>query len=283
MYISHRPYLEVQSNERRIKNQTTINQQITNLTINRVKGEISINEDLAKAFIDQENKVLKIKEDVEEKKSALVEAKRNDATVSDIKSRNARVASAQKELDEILKLLETEKFAFEERKNIETAFSNEVAEVRRRNALTDFERTVEDLNKKRTIFVQEINKRISDIQREINKQKEKFKETTSIDTAIAENAIAQSNAATNAVIADIDRVVSRKKSAAQQVISANSSIFGGSLFGATNSVFAPPSSVGGGGISVNIDSRGSIFGSDAAEEVGNQIMDRLKGNIRLTA
>ncbi len=291
-----------------------LNEKLTELLVDRVKGDKALNEELAEAFIDQEEKVLKLKEEVEEKKKAVTDAMRDDATTSDINARNERVNNAKKELAEIEIILQQELTAFEEGKTIEIAFADEVEEVRRRNALTDFDRTKEDIELKRILFTQESDQKIADVNREIAKQNEKLEAVKKIDDEISANAIARSNESTSVAIDNQDSILANAKRVASQIASVNAKIFGGGNIFTNNppaffnradggsvqggrtmlvgehgpELFTPLTNGrinkggSGGGVTVNVTVNGDVSGFELIEKVKRALMLDLKQNIKLS-
>jgi hypothetical protein len=119
-----------------------IQQSISNLDVAHATEGLGVKKDFATAFVDQEKKIEEMKLQVS-----------NEADY-------AKRAKLQAQL-----LVEQEALA--QRKNIETAYATEINEVRRRNALTEFERTVEDLNQKQLAMDQEYQMKKSKLEDEL--------------------------------------------------------------------------------------------------------------------
>ena len=70
-------------------------------------------------------------------------------------------------ISQLINKLAREEEALRDYNTVAIALDNEVAEVRRRNSLTDFERTMEDLRKKGTLAGQEFELKMNRIKEEV--------------------------------------------------------------------------------------------------------------------
>lgn len=127
----------------------------------RVIAEFSEDEkdygkNVAEAIIDQEEKVRDLKKEIRN-----LEREEKDSEERDDRQR------LQRQIEDMVSQLETEKEALRSVAHLEKQLTDEIEEAKRRAALTDFERTIEDLMKKRVARMQD---HVADLQRLIEER-----------------------------------------------------------------------------------------------------------------
>jgi len=126
-----------------------INKSIEEVNLDNISKNLSINKQFAEAFVDQEQKVADIQGQFNSEK--------------DSKAKNLLRDKLDFETSELSRF-----------KTISISLSNEVAEVRRINGLSDIARTVENLNKERTLENQEAENKIKQLNVELKNEEEKY-------------------------------------------------------------------------------------------------------------
>lgn len=255
--------------------------------VEQAEGELDIKQKTAEAYVKQEEKVADLRKQL--------------ATETDETKRAEIEATLQKQTD-----------ALEKAKTIEIAYSNEVADVRRFNAQTEFEQELEKLQIRRINFQNEITEKISGIQKEIEANKTKVDEITKLSKIQADDAIANSNRATNAIIdnynKEIDAATKSRIARATSITPSSSSPIANLLSGAPLS-YSPRASGGpvsagrsylvgergpelfmpnvsgsispNGGITINITGNEFVGEEGIADRLGKEIMRAIKANIKL--
>ena len=144
-----------------------IQTQMGQLSSENALNKFSDQEDLAKAYADQETKVADLAKELSQKK-ADYNTKMNESVTSDnIVSHNQEMAKLQTELDAQKATYDKEKQALEAHSTILIAYGDKVADARRVNNLTDFEKTLETTNKKMLLAQDEFNNKMESFQKEL--------------------------------------------------------------------------------------------------------------------
>jgi hypothetical protein len=151
-----------------------IQQKMNELTVENVKENVSINQDYANAYVEQEKKVAEIKKELDDKKKEYSQTLTESVDADNLRSHNDKLAQLENERNALIEKLTLESGELERYKTIEIAFSDEVAEVRRRNSLTDISRAIEDLNQKRTLVNQEYEMKYNSMLKELAVETEKY-------------------------------------------------------------------------------------------------------------
>jgi chromosome segregation ATPase len=232
--------------------------QTSEVNVDYAKNSLSWREDVAKAYVDQEEKVAELRADWQSEQT-------------------------QTTKDELFKELQAQQEVLNARKHLESAFSNEIAEERRRRSLTDFERQMEDLNKTRTIIEQEYQAKIAQIKTELSAELEKqdklkqIQERASLD--LKKFLLNNEKSTVESINREIEKynqlaqAISRARSGATSAQLGTGEITRGlATLGMQQQQLAP----------VNLTITGNQFlDESASEKMGNQLMDILKSNIRM--
>jgi len=224
-----------------------INGKMEELLVGKAKDDLGWNESIAQAYVDQEKKVSDIKsqwqsEDDQERKNALFQD------------------------------LQREQLALDQKKSIELAYQNEVAEARRRASLTDFNRLLEDLEKKKIILDQEFEDKRVKLENELKIELQKLAKLKEInDVALKEQDkfLAQSEKLT----ADsVNREIEKYNQLAKAISAAKSGRTSGFV-----SVGSDVNNRANQAIpNVNITITGNtLLDSQAAEKMGDMIVNKL--------
>ena len=200
--------------------------------------------------------------------------------------------------------LRREEEALDKRKLIEEEFSSEISEVKRRAALTDFDRTIEDILKKRIKLDKEYQDKLRDITNELKDNEDKRDQLIAISDTISDALITNSNnvasneiANNKAVIQSINEANAARASSVMSVAPMMS--YASNMNSVNDAVISPkgevitthpddyiiatknPQSLGGkGNITVNING-GTYLSEEVAEEIGDMIINKLQTNIRV--
>lgn len=167
-----------------------------------MKDLISEKTNLARAFVDQENKIAKLQVELEEKKASLIRNISDKAGFQQRKDQENEIASLQASLN-------TQKNALESARTIEKQLNAEVVEERRRDALTDFERELEDIRNKIVARTNEFGEKMKLLKLELEekeKQAEKLRVVEKSVTATVKEEVEQREAI---VVASIDKQIAK--------------------------------------------------------------------------
>jgi len=262
----------------------------------------------AEAYVKQEELVASQLEDLEGKKAELKKEMTKSGYTEDLIGHKDRINNLRNEVQEAEDAYNLNLHLLESKKNIETAYENEVAEVRRVNALTDFQRTLENLGKEQMKYNRAYLDELDRIQDEMDKEQEKADLIIDMNNKTTDIKIINSGLVRDAVIADDDLIAENKKRRAKEIEQANAILYGGStsayytaapmmsvpfakggiVTSPTNALIGeagpeaviPLNKMGGlGNIVLNIT--GTFLSETAAIEVGDMIIDRLKENVRV--
>ena len=256
-----------------------INKSIEDLKMENVQENLSLNQELAEAFVEQEQKVLDAEEAVEDKRKELSNERLNRVTSDTLAEHNNKLAQIRGEIDALKEVAEKEREAFESRKTIAMAFEDEVNEAKRRARLTDFERTVEDINKKRLLTNQEFQKKIDLLNSELKAEKDKFdiiKELQKSAVVETDKFLATQEKLT---VDSINREIEKYNELAKAIARARS----GQLSGFVGLSPGLQERIGQTAPAVNINIEGNNFnGTGGAEEFLNEsLMPVLKANLKV--
>ena len=155
---------------------------LSEVDVEASKGRLTANQKLAEAFVDQEEKVA----DIRKQLGAETDAFKKQSLKEELKK---------------------EEDALNKKRTIEIAHQQEIENIRKERLLTDFERTVNDLNQKRTLFEMEIEKKRNDIQAEIKMNEEKFNDLIVIESDFALEAFDITKKLTDDKIKEYDREI----------------------------------------------------------------------------
>ena len=126
-------------------------------------------------------------------------------------------------------------------------FENEIASVRKFNALTDFEKTIQTIQLKQIEERKELNVKRENINEEIRAEKDKVKQIIDAEKEGSKAIINISNETTNTIVENDKKMAKSAEESALRRKNAFASSFGGgqsfSLFGKTLSL--PPTAEGG--------------------------------------
>jgi hypothetical protein len=223
----------------------------------------------------------------------------------------SRIAELQMELAERQRILT-------ENTGLIESMEGDIAEVRRRAALSDLEMAVEDFRQRRSLAQQEFTEKMSNLSREMaavrsqraeelhlyqqkvefisEKQKEMeelHKETTDNNLAITKEAIEKEIAmykklaeAINSVrgsntVGEFNHNMGNVTSVNDAIISPNGNIISTHPDDYLIATKDPSSLSGGGGTTINISGNSFIGREDIAEKIGEDIMKSLKQNVKL--
>ena len=251
----------------------------TQLRAGNNRNNLSLAFSTAEAFVNQEEKVAELRKQL--------------ASETD----NIKKGILKEELRK-------EEEALDKRKLIEEEFSSEISEVKRRAALTDFDRTIEDILKKRIKLDKEYQDKLRDITNELKDNEDKRDQLIAISDTISDALITNSNnvasneiANNKAVIQSINEANAARASSVMSVAPMMS--YASNMNSVNDAVISPkgevitthpddyiiatknPQSLGGkGNITVNING-GTYLSEEVAEEIGDMIISKLQTNIRV--
>lgn len=127
--------------------------------------------DVASQFIAQEEKIkeleTKITEQAEERKKLIKQQKRGDNSREERNALKEQIAVFDEQFVALQDTLAKEKLALESKADLAKTLEVQISEARRIAGLTDFERAVENYNKRNALAAKELNSRIADIQKEL--------------------------------------------------------------------------------------------------------------------
>lgn len=231
---------------------TDLGKKLQEITREHFLGEREIASDVGQAVVEQEAKI------------ADLQAQYNKETDSDKKQT-------------LLKQLEREKEVYQERKDLLTTHESEIREARRRASLTEFERVLEDLQRKKIALDEEFYNKKTAIEKELKLELEKLDALKQINDAslkLQDKFLAQAEVAT---AESINREIEMYNELARAIAKAKSGATS-SAVGITQSVRnranqATPE--------INITVNGDVSGQELVEKVQNGIMQGLRMNTKL--
>lgn len=258
---------------------------IIELEAKKNRDTLAINQQFAEAIVEQQEKIARIKEQIRE-------------------------ATESEERQLLQRQLELEQEALSSQKINAEQLATEIDEVKRRNALTDFERTVEDINLKHTLMLNAFSAKKKVLEDELKINEDKRIALQEIEESITSVAVSESIARQNAVISSNNAMM---QSYLELQSIAQSSFM--TIAPPAQSMMPPPThyqsggfvnaplgsavpaivhggeriipaggrqngSLTGGGITVNING-GMYLSEDVALEIGDMIIDRLKLQLRV--
>lgn len=227
--------------------------QLNDVFVKNAQDNLNLNQDYAEAYVSQEKKVNDLRADI--------------ANESDLQKR----LLLQNQLNK-------EQQVLNERKTIEIAFQNEVNEERRKASLTDFERTLEDLEKKRLVLQQEFEAQTTKIARELAAEllkSEKIKEIQDIALKANDKFLAEQEKQTSASVNKQIEYYNQLAAAVARAKEGKSTALTGVTKEAQNrsSQVIPQ---------VNLTVNGDVSGKELVEKVKESIMNMLSLNGKLT-
>ena len=203
--------------------------------------------------------------------------------------------------------LRREEEALDKRKLIEEEFSAEISEVKRRAALTDFDRTIEDILKKRIKLDKEYQDKLRDIVNELKDNEDKRDALLKIQNEITTGLVIEYNKEADIYVENQRRMIAeREKFLRMQANSASSQMSMApvmspmsNMSSVEDAIITPkgdvitthpddyiiatknPQNLGGkGNITINING-GTYLSEEVAEEIGDMIISKLQTNIRV--
>jgi hypothetical protein len=122
---------------------------------------------MAEKVVAQEEKIKTLEEEINEKKAevkkAIAEKNENDISKIKKKSIEERISELKLEQEEKEAMLEKEHIALEGSAELQKNLTTEILEVKRRAQLTEFERAIEDFNKKALLIKKETTEKLLEI------------------------------------------------------------------------------------------------------------------------
>lgn len=253
------------------------------LTSQNTQDNRGINNDMVSAYVAQEQKVTDLKKEVEQKKADIT-LKLNDQVDGDnIKSHNEELARMQSELSAKETLYNKEKSAFEQRRQIEVAFQQQVDEARKRASMTEFERTMNDLATKQLALNIEFDKKKTALESELKMNLDKaavmkqiqdkaaleYKKSLALNEKSTVDSINNEIAHWNTLAEAMTRAKQGKTSNTISAASINQRL---EQIGSQQKMQAP----------INITITGNtLLDKQAGEKIGNQLLGALSFNTQL--
>jgi hypothetical protein len=157
---------------------------ITELRMGLLGDLTASKESYAKAYVDQEQKVSDLRKQLK------------DADDEDEKSRLEDEYNREKQ-------------ALDNAKAIKSTFEAEVSEERRRNRLTDFEREVEDINKRNLLATLEYTKKLLALELELQANKEKALKIRGMETDTTAHIVAEVKTREDATVKSVDKLINK--------------------------------------------------------------------------
>jgi len=230
----------------------------TSLNVEKAKDELSFRQGIAEAYVDQEE------------------------TVADLRA-DWQSEGTQNTKDELLNELKIQEEALAERKHLEASFSNEIAEERRKRSLTEFERELEDLDRSRQVMEEEYQTKILAIKNELSAELEKQAKLEQIQEyaslKLKEFLLNNEKATVNSINNEIEKynqlatAISKARAGqASRTLGTGEITSGLATLGIQQGQLAP--------ISLTITGN-SFLDENASVQMGDQLMDILKSNIRI--
>jgi hypothetical protein len=260
-----------------LKEVQKVQEEIENLNVERAKNNTEYATSVAEAYVKQEEKVADKKKELADKDKEITESQAEVARESSNESSRQKLTDLQTERNAILETLKTEEKVLAERKTIELAFSNEVAEVRRFNALTEFEQELESLNQKKILSDLELDNKLNKLRIEMEAKAKQVLELIGQETSFTTAAIKESNTRTNASVENINREISAYNQLALAKSKATGVSYGGGV--APIAVTNTPSTNSGSTV-INVTGN-TILDNRTVEVVTDRIMDKLRLNVKL--
>lgn len=229
----------------------SINSEMEGLLVDRSKNDLAMRENFADEYVKQEQKVADLQQQINKE------------------SDNTRRGILEQELAR-------QQEALNQHKTIELAYQREIDDARRRASLTDFERTVEDLEKKKTLMNIEFSEKFELLQKELTAEVAKFNKINEINKAALKQKdkfLADSELLT---VDSINREIEKYNQLAQAIQRARSGQTTAGVTASAATVSRSQQDVG----SININISDSIvsdeegakkIGQIAAEEIAKQI------------
>ena len=171
-------------------------QKLQDFDLEGSKKRLEFSENLAGAFVDQEEKVAELK-------------KQMSAETDFVK----RTALEQE--------LKREEEALRKRKAIEIAHQDLVENIRKERMLTEFERTVRDIQSKHELFQLEFDQKREIILEELKMNEQKFKDLIELEEGFAIDALDITKQLTTDKIAEYDREIKKLEELAAAIAKAN--------------------------------------------------------------
>jgi hypothetical protein len=232
---------------------TEIQNKMFELLGQKRKDDISLGVDVGTAFVNQENKIKELKLQI---------ASETDA---------GRRALLQQQLSD-------EEAAYRSMGTWEQVYQSQIAEARRRASLTEFERTMEDLNNKKINLDDEYQIKLGALQNELDAELKKQKilqELNAWALKEADKFLAQSEKQT---VDSINREIAYYNELAKAIAKAKSGQMSGAvgLMGGTNE------RANANNTTINIDIRNNtIAGSGGIDDLARQVGDAIVGKLNL--
>lgn len=176
---------------------------ITELRMGLLNDLTNSKEDFARAYVTQEEKVRDLKSQIKDSEDT-------------------------KDKQRLQSEYEREKQALENAAVLKTTFEAQILEERRRNRLTDFEREVEDINKRNLMAELEYTKKLIALQQELLLNKQKSQELIAIEQTTTDSVVAEVQKREDAVVKSVDKIYNKYTLLSDAVNSVFSSGFVGS-------------------------------------------------------
>jgi len=252
-----------------------ITQKISDLNTQYAKDNLGIKQDYASAYVEQEQKVSDLAKEFADKKVEY-NTKMNESVDSDnIASHNNEMAKLQADYDATKATYEKEKTALDERKTIEIAYQNEVAEARRRASMTEFQRTIEDLNQKKMALDQEFESKAMGLAKELTVEVAKYNEIRKYQDQAFKNYQAYLANNEKATADSINAEILKWNALAEAINRAKAGKTSSVISTSALNAKVAEANQGVGSVTINI-SGNTLLDGQAAEKLGNQIISKLK-------
>ncbi|NCD40551.1 MAG: hypothetical protein EOL88_00515 [Bacteroidia bacterium] len=227
-----------------------ITDKMKELNTGYAKDTLGIRNDFAEAYVEQEQKVADLQAQWQSEKD-------------------------QDHKDQLFSELEREKAVLAEKKSIELAYHNEVAEARRRASLTEFERTVEDLNLKRMAIEEEYQSKYNALQKELALEVAKYAEIKAYQEQGLKNYQAFLAESELATAESINREIEKYNQLAKAIQNSKKGLTTGQISVADINRRVAETSSQVRAIEINITGN-TLLDNEAGEKIGNQIINKLQ-------
>lgn len=228
-----------------------IQQKILDLKTKKAEEDLGINQSYAEAYVAQEQKVSEL-------------------------SKQWANESDQAKKDSLYKEFLYNQELLNQKKTIELAYQNEVNEARRRASLSDFERQIEDLDRKRTIAELEFQAEYTKLENELKAEEEKQKVLADLNAwalkesdKILASQEKQTAESINRQIAYYNKLAEAVKNAKEGNYTSYASLAKGTSERASAQNTRP---------SLTINITGDVSGEEVVDKVSNSLMDKLRMN-----
>lgn len=253
-----------------------------------MKGQAQSNDDLAQAYVEQEDKVSSLLDSIKEKQQNIKdlqdEMAQQGASGSDTSGTQQQITNEQADLADVQAQYDKELEALNAFADQAKEIQDQIDEAKRRASLTDFERTVEDINKEKEERQKAFDEKMLQLANELialQDQKAKIvaleQETTNTINALRTQAAALYEDLLSGMATATEEEVKKMIDALQALQDQTGAAGGETLNNSISDILGGGTGATTNNISINIS---SLPADVSAEEVAQMVIDQLTREVQ---